>query len=73
MLAFADSMALVEEAKLGILTGSLISGVIGFLVLRFAPSDEYQDTVEQLIDQEVNLDGDARIFESRVVDFGNKN
>ncbi len=35
-LAFAGNRALVEEAKLGILAGSLISALAGFVVLRFA-------------------------------------
>ncbi|HEY6814591.1 MAG TPA: Na+/H+ antiporter NhaA [Croceibacterium sp.] len=35
-LAFPHNPLLVEEAKLGVLGGSLISAVLGFLVLRFA-------------------------------------
>lgn len=37
LLAFADSLLVQDEAKLGILMGSLIAGVAGFLVLRLAP------------------------------------
>ena len=33
-LAFPRSQLLVEEAKIGILLGSLISAVLGFVVLR---------------------------------------
>lgn len=36
-LAFPRDPLLVEEAKLGVLAGSFISAVLGFLVLRFAP------------------------------------
>ena len=36
-LAFPDEPLLIEEAKLGVLGGSLVSAVLGFLVLRFAP------------------------------------
>jgi NhaA family Na+:H+ antiporter len=36
-LAFPNEPLLVEEAKLGVLAGSLVSAVLGFLVLRFAP------------------------------------
>ena len=35
-LAFPDQAELVEEAKLGVLTGSLLSAVLGFVVLRLA-------------------------------------
>ena len=37
-LAFPDYPLLVEEAKLGILGGSLISAVLGYAVLRLAPA-----------------------------------
>jgi NhaA family Na+:H+ antiporter len=63
MLAFADSAQLVEDAKIGILTGSIVSGVIGYLVLRFAPSAVDQDTMEQQIDDEIKMDGDANVIE----------
>ncbi len=36
-LAFPAAPALVEEAKLGVLAGSLLAGLLGFAVLRFAP------------------------------------
>ena len=39
-LAFPDYPLLVEEAKLGILGGSLISAVLGYAVLRFAPAPQ---------------------------------
>jgi NhaA family Na+:H+ antiporter len=35
-LAFPTSPALVEEAKLGVLGGSLLSAIVGALVLRMA-------------------------------------
>ena len=35
-LAFPTDPALVEEAKLGVLAGSLVSAVLGYAVLRFA-------------------------------------
>ncbi|HVR90824.1 MAG TPA: Na+/H+ antiporter NhaA [Novosphingobium sp.] len=38
-LAFPAHPALVEEAKLGVLLGSLIAAVLGFTVLRFARGD----------------------------------
>lgn len=44
-LAFPRDPLLVEEAKLGVLTGSLISAVLGFLILRFAkpPAEQPAD------------------------------
>lgn len=36
-LAFADPL-LIDEVKIGVLGGSILSGVAGFLVLRFAPA-----------------------------------
>jgi NhaA family Na+:H+ antiporter len=37
-LAFAKEPHLLTEAKLGILLGSLLSAVVGYLLLRFGPS-----------------------------------
>jgi NhaA family Na+:H+ antiporter len=36
-LAFPKNPLLVEQAKLGVLAGSLVSAALGFLILRFAP------------------------------------
>lgn len=37
MLAFDGNAVLQQEVKIGILAGSLVSGLLGFLLLRFAP------------------------------------
>jgi NhaA family Na+:H+ antiporter len=37
LLAFADTPALQEEVKIGILVGSTLSGIAGWTLLRFAP------------------------------------
>jgi len=42
-LAFPRYPLLVEEAKLGVLSGSAISAVLGYLVLRFARSAEHNE------------------------------
>ncbi len=39
LLAFADDQRLQDEVKIGILAGSLVSGLLGWTVLRFATRD----------------------------------
>ncbi|MEM6476223.1 MAG: Na+/H+ antiporter NhaA [Pseudomonadota bacterium] len=49
-LAFPDKPLLIEEAKIGILLGSAISAVLGFVVLRLTtshPAEDCDDTGEQ--------------------------
>ncbi|MBO9519273.1 MAG: Na+/H+ antiporter NhaA [Porphyrobacter sp.] len=41
-LAFPKSPLLVQEAKLGVLAGSLISALLGYCVLRFAPAQQHK-------------------------------
>jgi NhaA family Na+:H+ antiporter len=38
-LAFPGNILLIEEAKIGVLGGSLLSAIVGFCILRFAPQD----------------------------------
>lgn len=65
MLAFASSPILVEEAKLGVMAGSLLSGVLGFLVLRFAPSAPHSIESEYAINTEISADGDIASMEEK--------
>ncbi|HSQ37148.1 MAG TPA: Na+/H+ antiporter NhaA, partial [Acidimicrobiia bacterium] len=44
-LAFSDPL-LADQAKLGIFAGSLLAGLVGYLVLRFAPADGDQGPAE---------------------------
>ncbi len=37
LLAFPASATLQDETKIGVLVGSFLSGVLGYLILRFAP------------------------------------
>lgn len=57
-LAFPGHPELVEEAKIGVLLGSLLSALGGFLVLRFAPPHPAQDAIETEAEDEINGDGD---------------
>jgi NhaA family Na+:H+ antiporter len=58
-LAFSTP-ALVDEAKLGTVTGSLLAGVTGFLVLRTAPalpgSDEDRDEAAEIFGEDADED-----------------
>ena len=40
-LAFPGDDAMMDEVKIGVLAGSVLSAVVGFLVLRFAPSETH--------------------------------
>lgn len=59
-LAFPGEALLVEEAKIGILTGSLVAALAGFAVLRFAPLHPRHDAIENESDAEIVADGDVR-------------
>jgi NhaA family Na+:H+ antiporter len=58
-LAFPDP-TLVDEAKLGTLAGSVMAGLIGFLVLRTAPavpcSDEDRDEAAEIFGEDADKD-----------------
>ncbi len=58
-LAFAGNDLFIEEAKLGTLMGSIASGLVGYLVLRFAPQPADQKAADAAIDREIAADGDA--------------
>lgn len=56
-LAFPGQELLIEEAKIGILLGSLASALVGFLLLRFAPLHRDHDEMEAVQDAEITADG----------------
>jgi len=58
-LAFPGNALLIEEAKIGVLLGSAISGLAGFLVLRFAPLHQEHDEIEAEEAGEIARDGDV--------------
>ena len=59
-LAFPGDPLLVEEAKIGILMGSLVAALVGFAVLRFAPQHPHHAEIEADSNAEINGDGDVR-------------
>lgn len=65
MLAFASSPALIEEAKLGVMSGSLLSGLVGYFILRFAKPSKDAFATEAEIEREIAADGDILALESK--------
>ncbi len=64
-LAFPGRPELAEEAKIGILLGSLLSAVAGYLVLRFASPHPRLQAAEANIRAEIAEDGDVETLEAR--------
>jgi NhaA family Na+:H+ antiporter len=58
-LAFPDDPARIEEAKLGVLAGSFLSALIGYLLLRFAPLHPRHEEEEMRQLREIERDGDV--------------
>jgi NhaA family Na+:H+ antiporter len=64
-LAFPGDPERIEEAKLGILAGSLLSAIGGYLVLRLAPAHRRHQEEESRQDREIEGDGDIERLEER--------
>ena len=62
-LAFPGSPLLVDEAKIGVLTGSFLSAIVGFTILWFAPQCVSQREEEAEQNREIDIDGDVRSIE----------
>jgi NhaA family Na+:H+ antiporter len=66
-LAFPGKPLLIEEAKLGVVAGSLVSAIAGYLVLRFAPRARDCDEEEAEQAAEIAADGDVLTVEGEAV------
>ena len=64
-LAFPERPALVEEAKIGVILGSVASAVAGYLVLRFARPHPESVRCETEQCDEIDTDGDVAHMEER--------
>lgn len=60
-LAFPGHPELVDEAKIGVLTGSLLSALLGYLILRVAPQHPDHDRIEA--EQQAEIAADGRVVE----------
>ena len=64
-LAFPGDAARVEEAKIGVLAGSFLSAIVGYLLLRLAPGAAGQQEEEARQSAEIDADGDVEGVEER--------
>ncbi len=58
-LAFPARPELVEEAKIGVLLGSLVSALAGYVLLRLAPQHLRHEEREAEQEREIRIDGDV--------------
>jgi len=64
-LAFPGNQTLIEEAKIGVLLGSLVSALAGYVVLRLAPSHPQFAASEARQRREIERDGDVDRIEEQ--------
>jgi NhaA family Na+:H+ antiporter len=64
-LAFPGDPARVEEAKIGVLAGSFLSAIVGYVLLRLAPGAPGQQEEEARQSAEIDADGDVDGVEER--------
>ena len=62
-LAFPGSPLLIEEAKIGVLLGSLLSAVTGYVILRLAKPCDTHEREELAQGGEIDADGDVERME----------
>jgi NhaA family Na+:H+ antiporter len=64
-LAFPGNPLLVEEAKIGVILGSLLSALAGYLILRFAPPHSGHAAAEAEQESEIAADGDVDCIQEK--------
>jgi NhaA family Na+:H+ antiporter len=64
-LAFPGSPLLIEEAKIGVLLGSLASAIMGYTILRLARPCDTHASEEIAQSGEIDADGDVERIETR--------
>lgn len=62
-LAFPGNALLIDEAKIGVIMGSVASALLGYAILRMCPLHPHHAREEQEQDDEVNTDGDVSSLE----------
>ena len=62
-LAFPGRPLLIEEAKIGILAGSILSALVGYALLRIAPPHRHRLEEERRVQREIDTQGDADSIE----------
>ena len=58
-LAFPGAPERIDEAKIGVLAGSLVAALVGYALLRLAPLHPDHDVIEAASDGEIVADGDV--------------
>ena len=58
-LAFPAHPALIEDAKIGILMGSILAAIAGYAILRLAPLHPDHAAINAQQDREIDADGDV--------------
>ena len=64
-LAFPGDPVRIEEAKIGVLAGSFLSAIVGYLLLRLAPVRSEQQDEDARQSAEIDADGDVQGVEER--------
>jgi len=62
-LAFPGNALLIDEAKIGVIMGSVVSALLGYTILRVCPLHPQHEQEEREQEEEVSADGDVESLE----------